>query len=386
MGHDRLVAGIAIRVIATDHARDGVAAGVRQVDARIPEPDAGIGSGAHHRGSRVEVVRFRVGGPEPSAQQPERLGCPEVADGVRAVVGRAVGGGHGTRSGVERHRGIRLERVAQHVHAARRGDLRVHRHRQPRVEDREPWPDHRVADAGLELEGEDVEHAHRGRFGPSARRRGDRDQGLECVHGRAAQADRPVQVVGQVAGVGRQQVHDLGGIDDRAAPDGHEAIEASLGPDPGDCLLRGGIGGLDRNALETDDLDACARQRGIGTTGDAGRDDAGVGHQCHTTESQLRRVEPGLVDGADTEHDGWSDPREHRLVHSRTVRHRSSAVPVVRTSRRIPAGPMPRRGAAARAADEPAADEPAGDAQGRGLLRSGIAQGRAATSADVGGR
>ena len=57
--------------------------------------------------------------------------------------------------------------------------------------------------------------------------------GLERLRRRAAGTDRRVEVLGQVAVVGREQVHRLGRVDDRPAADGDVAVRAlGRGPRP----------------------------------------------------------------------------------------------------------------------------------------------------------
>ena len=76
---------------------------------------------------------------------------------------------------------------------------------------------------GLDLQRQHVQHADRGALRAGAGRGGHGDQRLERVDRRPAPADRRVDVVHQLAGVGGQQVDRLGGVDARAAADGDEA-------------------------------------------------------------------------------------------------------------------------------------------------------------------
>ena len=110
---------------------------MRQVHAGVAEADARERRREHHPLAGVEVVGLLDDPPEPAAQEPERLGRPDVADRVGAVVGRPADGAAGARTLVERPSGVRLERMAQDVHAARDGHAPGQARGQQRIDDRE---------------------------------------------------------------------------------------------------------------------------------------------------------------------------------------------------------------------------------------------------------
>ena len=83
----------------------------------------------------------------------------------------------------------------------------------------------RVADPGLHLQRQHVEHADRGALRAGAGRGRDRDQRQQRLGRRQRLPDRRVDVVHQLAGVGGQQVDRLRGVDRRAAADGQDRVE-----------------------------------------------------------------------------------------------------------------------------------------------------------------
>ena len=62
---------------------------MRQVHAGIAEADAGIRRGEQHLGARLVVGGVLDGAHEVAGHHPQRLQRPDVADGIRPLVGRA---------------------------------------------------------------------------------------------------------------------------------------------------------------------------------------------------------------------------------------------------------------------------------------------------------
>ena len=110
---------------------------------------------------------------------------PHVADRVRAAVGHPLLGRLAV-VGVEGPRGPALQRVAEDVHAAGRGDAGRLGEGQPRVHDGEGRAQARVADPALHVLLQHVEHAHRGALAAGAGGGGHGDQRRERVLGGAA--------------------------------------------------------------------------------------------------------------------------------------------------------------------------------------------------------
>ena len=73
--------------------------------------------------------------------------------------------------------------------------------------------------------GEDVEDADRGALAAGPGRGGHGDQRQQRLGRRSAAADRRVDVVEQLAGVGGEQVDRLGGVDRRPAADRDDRVE-----------------------------------------------------------------------------------------------------------------------------------------------------------------
>src|SRR3954471_12240259 len=99
---ERVVVGVAGRLVGVLEAGDRVRAGVRDVDAGAAEADAGHRRAEHHPAAGLEVVVVGDGAPQELAAVLERLRRPHVGDRVRALVGRAVIGGLGALAAVVR--------------------------------------------------------------------------------------------------------------------------------------------------------------------------------------------------------------------------------------------------------------------------------------------
>ena len=110
--HERVVVGVAGRLVLVLEARDRIRARVRDVHARRAEADARHRRGEHHHAARLEVVGVGDGAAQEAPAVLERLRRPHVGDRVRALVGRAVVGRRGPLAAVVRAREVRLGRVA----------------------------------------------------------------------------------------------------------------------------------------------------------------------------------------------------------------------------------------------------------------------------------
>ena len=125
--NDRVVDGVSRRDEVAHHAGHRVGHAVRQVHAGVAEADAGEGRRQQHLAARLVVV----GSSTARTQVPARpcpIACigPDVADRVGALVGGPQRRTLRARRVGERQRGVRLDRVAQHVEPGRCGDLRRH--------------------------------------------------------------------------------------------------------------------------------------------------------------------------------------------------------------------------------------------------------------------
>ncbi len=158
-----------------------------------------------------------------------------------------------------------------------------------------------VADPGLDLQRQHVHHADGRALGAGARRGGDGDERLQRLRRRLALADRHVDVVHQLTGVGGEQVDRLAGVDARPAADRDEGVpragRAGL-LDRGDEAL---VGRLDVDAVEDTRLDAELRHLVGHPLRDPGGGHARVGDDQDALDAVLAEVVADLVGGATAE-------------------------------------------------------------------------------------
>jgi hypothetical protein len=191
--------------------------------------------------------------------------------------------------------------VAEDVHARGRGDPGRLGDGEGRVDDGEGRAEPGVADPGLDVLLQHVEDADGGALGPGARRGRDRDERAQRLGRRPPLADGRVDVVHQLARVGEQQVHRLGGVDGGPAADGHEGVPGPVRLGPLDGLPHALVVGLDVDAVVDVGLDVEAAH----LVGDPGREpggrDAGVGDDQDPLGAVLRQVVADLVARAGAE-------------------------------------------------------------------------------------
>ncbi len=262
-------------------------------------------------------ARPRGGRSRPAATATSR---PHLRDRVGAAVGHPLLGPLGRQVGVPAG-GEALQRVAQDVHPGGGRDHRGLADREVRVDHGEGGPQGGVADAGLDVLVEDVEHAHRRRL--AARAGGGRhgEQRQQRRGRRASAAHRGVDVVHELAGVGGEQVDGLAGVDRRAAADGEDRVEGTVLASEGDRVGEGDVGRLDPRLVVDDDLDAV----GGDLVGDprrvAGGGDAGVGHEQHPPDPPGAQVVADLRGRAAPHLEGGGGVGEDGLAHgSETTR------------------------------------------------------------------
>src|ERR687893_1343799 len=135
----------------------GVGAGVRDVDARRAEADAGERRPEHHRAPGLHVLAVLHGPPEVLAAELEGLAAPHVRDRVRPLVWRPVVRAVWLGAGVVGLGKERLGGVADHVEAAGGRYLRGHGHGQERVDEAAVGTQVLVGDARLHPLIRDVE-------------------------------------------------------------------------------------------------------------------------------------------------------------------------------------------------------------------------------------
>ena len=124
MRHDRLVARVVAGHEVPDHAGHGVRHAVRQVAARVAEPDSRERGGEKHLSARLGVVGVVDGAAHVLSHHLDGLQRPYVADRVGALIGRAQAGVRGGLAAAERQGRVRLKPVTQHVEPAARRDHR----------------------------------------------------------------------------------------------------------------------------------------------------------------------------------------------------------------------------------------------------------------------
>ncbi len=154
---------------------------------RLPNRDPGERRGPHRLLARLGIGRVGDSAAQVAVRERERLAAAEVAPRVRALARRACDRRGGRGAARVRPRRVRLERVAQHVHAARRDDARRQRRGRARVDDRLAGPQPWRRDAGLGVVREPVEDRDAGDLAAGAARGGARDVRRE----RAGHGARP---------------------------------------------------------------------------------------------------------------------------------------------------------------------------------------------------
>ena len=211
---ERLAGRVAGRHELPDHPRHRVRHPVRQVDARVAEPDARVRRGKRHQLPSL-VVRRVVDDPwQRLGDHLDRPARPDVAERVGALVRRSQVGPLGRGPAVERDRGVRLQGVREDIEPRRRGD---HRRQGPgvvRVDDAERRSQEAMGDAGLGMERPPVQDRDTGGLAARAGGGGHGDERSKRAGRRLALADRLVHVVEQGRRMRRQQVRGLGGVDD----------------------------------------------------------------------------------------------------------------------------------------------------------------------------
>ncbi|SPQ23270.1 bd6c9939-491b-41ab-b150-aeb5933a5800, partial [Thermothielavioides terrestris] len=207
----------------------------------IPKPDAGQRGGQEHLALRLKVLRIADRAGQVLDGGAQRVEREDVADRVRALVGRAQDGVGGARDALAEGDGRpRLERVAQHVQAGAGAHGGGHGARVERVADAQRRLEVAVGDARLGAPRGQVEDGRARRLAARAGRRGHRDQRVQLAVDGPALAQRRVDEVEEVrVRVARVQVHELGRVDDRAAADGQEGVRP-LRLDPLDRFLDAG--------------------------------------------------------------------------------------------------------------------------------------------------
>ena len=158
---------------------------VRQVHARVPEPHAGVRRRQQHVRARLIVCRILDRAHEELRDHPQRLHRPDVAHRVRSLIRRPQRRALRPRPAGERHRGIRLDRVAQDVQAARGRDLRRHRARVLGIQIAERRLQPAVGDAGLGVHPLQIEDASRRSFRCRSPRSSESPSAASTVPGRA---------------------------------------------------------------------------------------------------------------------------------------------------------------------------------------------------------
>ena len=259
VGNDRMVRGESFRTEVAHHSGDRIGHPVRKMHARVAESDACVRGGELHLLARFLVVGILDGPHEVLRDPTQRLERPDVADRIRSLVGGAQDGTLGSRTLMERQSRVRLDGVAEHVEAARRGDLRRHAARIVGIEDAQRRLQAAVRDSRLRMQRRVIEDRHAGRLASGARRGRHRDERLERPRGWLPLADRRIDVIEKVRRIRRIQVCGLRRVDRRPSSNGHERVESALGGE-GDGIAEGSVGRLDAHAVEQRERDAVLAQ------------------------------------------------------------------------------------------------------------------------------
>ena len=155
----------------------------------------------------------------------------------------------------ERHRGVGLQSVAEHVESAARGDHLRKRAAVVGVDNAHGRPESAVSEAGLGLHLQKVEYGDAGGLGAGAGSGRDGDVRLERSGHRSPLPYGSIDVREEVGGVRRVEVGGLGGVDAGAASDGDERVEIALRGEVDGGLERL-VGRLDFDLVEQDGVDA----------------------------------------------------------------------------------------------------------------------------------
>src|SRR5680860_394825 len=158
-----------------------------------------------------------------------------------------------------------------------------------------------MADPGLDLERQHIEHADGGALTTRTRGGGYGDQRTQSVDRRDAPAHRDVDVVHQFTWVRGQQVDRLGRIDRRPAPDRDVGVPRTALTCEVDRLTHAVVGGFDMGPVEDAGLDS----ERLHLLGDPvrvpGSRNLGVGDDQDPVYVVLRKVETDLPRRASTE-------------------------------------------------------------------------------------
>ncbi len=114
-------------------------------------------------------------------------------------------------------------------------------------------------------------------------------------------ADRHVDVVHQLAGVGQQQIDGLGSVDARTAADGDERIPRPAVAGIVDGGRQAGIGRFDVHIGEDAGLDAELSDLLCDALGNPSGRDALVGDHQHPPRAELTQLETDFADSTGTE-------------------------------------------------------------------------------------
>ena len=156
---------------------------------------------------------------------------------------------------------------------------------------------------------------------------GTATSGSSALTGATRLADRRVDVVHQLAGVGQQQVDRLGGVDRGAAADRDDGVERAAVAGEVDRVRERLVGGLDVHLVVRRDVDAAVGDPGRDPLGVTGGGDPRVGDQEHPPGSGLDQVEADLVGGARPELQVRCAVGEHGLAHQPSQRLVSVSFP-----------------------------------------------------------
>src|SRR5258708_6051796 len=215
----------------------------------ISESDASVGSGKQHLLASFIVVRILNRSNEVLRYPAQRLQRPEIADRIRALIGRSQDGPLRPRATMEGQCGEGLDRVTQDIKSTRGRHLPRHASGVVRIQ----YPDRRLessmGDAGFGVQWRVIENRDAGGLAAGSSGRRHRDQWLEWTGNRTALADRGIDVFQKIRWIGGIEVRGLGGVYRRPAADRDQRVEAPLSCKIG-SLAKRRVGGLDSNSIK----------------------------------------------------------------------------------------------------------------------------------------
>ena len=211
--NDRVIGRVPWRYVTAYHPADRVAHAVRQMYAGVAKTDPGVGRGQKHGAAGLVVLRVLDRAYKIRRNHLDRLGRPDVADRVGALVGRA----HPWRlrrvAAVVRQSGQGLQCMAQHVQPRTGGSHLGQSSGVMRIENANLRPQSPVRDSGLYMHLRQIADGDARGLTACAGGGGHGNMWPQRAGYGDAFADRRVDVVQKFGGVGGIEIGRFGRVD-----------------------------------------------------------------------------------------------------------------------------------------------------------------------------